>query len=103
MNAFAWKQKTKDKKCKYVLQVDNISSARAKKKALKAVEGWDKLGEGYNSDNKNELLIFTRKFDTMGEWIKWAKRFPFNLQELNHNDKPKPIKLGLQSQKKKKN
>ena len=100
MQAFAWKLATKDKKNpEYMLQVNNISGIRARNKALKAVQGWKMFGSGRDPDNKNELLIFTRKFDTIREWIKWAKEFPFSLQELNRNNKPKPIKLGLQHQK----
>lgn len=102
MQAFAWKLSTEHKKSlEYMLQINNISDKRTKKETLKALQGWKKFGEGYNSNNKNELLIFIRKFDTIKEWIKWAKKFPFNLQELNKNNKPKPIKLGLQSQKRK--
>jgi len=101
MKAFAWKLATSDKNSpEYVLQVDNISGVRARNKTLKAVEGWKTFGQGRYQD-KNETLIFTRKFDTIQEWIRWAREFPFNLQELNRNDKPKPIKLGLQYQQRK--
>jgi len=100
MQAIAWKLSTEHKKSlEYMLQVNNISGKRARNKTLKAVQGWKIFGEGHCPGNKKELLIFTRKFDTMQEWIKWAKQFPFNLQELNRNDEPKPIKLGLQYQK----
>jgi hypothetical protein len=102
MHAIAWSFKTEEQgKLTYRLQVEKIKGTRAKNKTLKALRGWRKVGEGYNNKNKEEILIFSRNFGTMTEWIKWAKAFPFKLQELNKNNKPKPIKLGIETKRKK--
>ena len=94
MQAIAWNCKTdkKHEKVTYMLQVDEIKGARAKKNTFKALEGWKKFAEGFNNKNNKEVLIFTRNFDTISEWKKWAKTFPYDLKELNRNNKFKSIK-----------
>ena len=69
-------------------------------KTMHAV-AWRLKAEGYNKQREEEILIFIRKFDTMKEWVRWARAFPFKLQELNKNNKPKPIKLGIDTKKNK--
>ena len=102
MHAVAWRSNTDNKgEFIYNLQVENIKGIRAKKKTLKAANGWYKVAEVYNNKKKEEILIFSRKFDTMKEWIKWAKAFPFKLQELNKNNKPKSIILGIDTKRSK--
>ena len=103
MQATAWNFKA-DKRGElitYRLQVEKIKGIRAKNKTLKALSGWCKVGEGYDGKNNEEILIFERNFDTMAEWIKWAKAYPFKLQELNRNNKPKSIKLGIDTKRRK--
>ena len=98
MHAAAWRLRTENKtEFTYTLQVESVKGIRAKNKVLKAVQGWRKVAEGYNKKRKEEILIFIREFDTMEEWIKWAKKFPFALKEFNRNNRPKPIKLGIEA------
>lgn len=102
--AVAWRLRTGNKnEFTYRLQVEKIKGIRARKKTLKALQDWHKIAEGYNQKRKEEILIFTRRFDTMKEWIKWAKTFPFKLQEVDRNNKPKLIKLGIEAKRKRTN
>ena len=99
--AVAWQVQTNDESKLYCLQVEDILGVRMKNKIFKAVDDWSLTGEGYSSKDKKSVLIFTRQFDTIDAWYLWAKQFPFKLQELNRNGKPKAIKLGLDASKKK--
>ena len=99
MEATAWKipSNTKDA-VRYRLQCEGIRGIRAFNKAFKQMIGWRDVGVGTDK-NQNKILIFDRNFDTMGEWITWARQFPFKLVEINRKGVTKPIKLGIDAKK----
>ena len=99
MTATAWKIPSRmDGRISYRLQWERIKGIRALKKAFKQMSEWRDVGMGTDKD-KNKILIFDRSFDTMDEWIVWAKQFPFKLVEINTKGLPKPIKLGIDAKK----
>ena len=99
MTATAWKIPSRmDGRISYRLQWEGIKGIRALKKAFKQKSEWRDVGMGTDKD-KNKILIFDRSFDTMDEWIVWAKQFPFKLVEINTKGLPKPIKLGIDAKK----
>jgi len=103
MQAIAWRVQTEDKeKFSYRLQIDGIRGIRAQNRILKIVEQWNPSGEGYCPRNNEAILFFTRTFETVQSWIKWAKQYPYELIEVKKDGTPKPIKLGAAARKRKK-
>ena len=95
MQAVAWRTQTENKKeFNYRLQVEGIKGIRAKNRVLKCVNGWSSAAEGHTS-KKEYIMIFSRNFNTLRSWLKWAKGFPYELVELKRDGTPKPIKLGI--------
>ena len=90
MNIVAWKQITDaNKNCIYKLQVEGTMSSRDKKKVFAELKGWTEVGNGWN--DKKEICLFSRSFQSKDSFIKWAKQFPFELKEVNRNGKEKKI------------
>jgi len=88
----AWQvEKTNNNKVLYQMQIDQIAGKRARNKILKFVKDWQLVGDGYTPNTKTFLLILSREFNSVKDWIKWAKQFPYEVQELNRNDKVKAI------------
>jgi len=86
MKAIAWKHRKKNENnFTYQLQIDGISGRRQEKKLLKTLTDWQKIGEGSNMKNKEMILIFIKEFTTARMWAKWAKKFPFKLEEEKAN------------------
>tara|TARA_B100000809_G_scaffold51120_1_gene46273 strand:+ start:835 stop:1203 length:369 start_codon:yes stop_codon:yes gene_type:complete len=99
MEATAWKINTDDSgMCTYQMQIEKIKGKRELNQVNKLVSDWETFAEGYNSTNKTALLVLRRSFSNLSSWINWARQFPYNLEELNNKGNPKPIKLGLASQ-----
>ena len=99
MIATAWKiPSLTENTISYRLQWEGIKGIRSLKMAFKQMSDWRDVGIGTDKD-KNKILIFDRSFDTMDEWITWAKQFPFKLIEINRKGAPKPIKLGIDAKK----
>ena len=99
MQAVAWRIQTENKKeFNYRLQVEGINGIRAKNRILKDVDGWNSAGEAHIG-KKEYILIFSRNFNTLKSWLKWAKRFPYKLVELKRDGTPKPTKLGVAAKK----
>jgi len=98
----AWRIPTDNKdEFVYHLQVDGNINKRKKNEILRSTSDWSMTAEGYNRNNPKEtFLMFTKCFKTKEGWLEWAKRFPFGLQELNRNGKPKPLKLGTNAKRK---
>ena len=94
MQAVAWRVQTENKKeFHYRLQVEGINGIRARNRVLKNVEHWRPSGEGHCPKNKEDILFFTRTFETINSWIKWAKQYPYELIEVKKDGTPKPIKF----------
>jgi len=92
MTIVAWKQLIDiDKNYVYKLQVEGDISSREKKKILSELKGWTEVGYGWERAGKTEICLFSRTFQDKGSWIKWAKQFPFELNEINKNGKTKKI------------
>ena len=83
----------------YRLQINNIDG-RAVRKIEKSCAGWRFSGTGWYPKTGYRMLLYNKKFKTQGEWLKWAKQFPYKLVELNSKGNPKPIKLGASCTKK---
>jgi hypothetical protein len=99
MQAVAWRTQTENKKeFSYRLQVEGIKGIRAKNRVLKSVDGWRSAGEGHTR-RKEYILLFSRNFNTLKSWLKWAKGFPYELVELKLDGTPKPTKLGIAAKK----
>ncbi len=97
MKASAWRIPTGIKgDYLYHLQVDG-HLGRSKRKVYRIMNDWRLVGDG------NSMVIFSRSFDSIASWVKWAKSFPFELEEIDSKtEKPKKIKLGLAAQRRKK-
>ena len=97
MKASAWRIPTGIKgDYLYHLQVDG-HLGRSKRKVYRIMNEWRLVGDG------NSMVIFSRSFDSIASWVKWAKSFPFELEEIDSKtEKPKRIKLGLAAQRRKK-
>ena len=104
MQAVAWRTQTENKEeFNYRLQVEGIKGIRKKNRVLKSFENWNSTGEGFSS-KKECILIFSRTFDTARSWLKWARKFPYELIELKKDGTPKPIKFnGAKKSRKQKN
>jgi len=86
MKALAWKHRKKNENnFTYQLQINGISGKRQEKQLLKTLTDWQKIGEGFNIQNKEVILIFIKEFATPRMWAKWAKKFPFELEEEKSN------------------
>jgi len=86
----------------YVLQVDEVKGIREEKRISKFLNDWYLYGDGYDPTTKTRSLIFRRSFSSEVEWKKWARSFPYLLEEITEKTgRLKPYKLGLEYQKKK--
>ena len=94
VKAVIWKVFSNEEGNHYHLQIEGIKGKRVKKKVLSAIDGWREIGHGWAMDHGEETLLLSRKFKESDSWLKWAKQFPFELQELNRNGKTKKIKKG---------
>ena len=103
MEATAWKVNTDASgACTYQMQIEKIKGKRELNKVSKLVADWERFAEGYNSTNSTSLLVLRKRFSDISSWIHWARQFPYNLEEVNNKGRPKPIKLGLASLKRRK-
>jgi hypothetical protein len=102
MKAVAWKNfRLKNDSLLYVLQVDGIKGIREQNRLLKVVDGWEFTANGYDPKTKTETLIFKKVFETETAWKRWARKFPYLLEEITEKTgKVKPYKLGLAYQQK---
>ena len=92
MKIVAWKQITNEnKQFTYKLQFEGEMSAKERKRLLSELKVWKEVGYGWNKNGKAELRLFTRAFQDKTSWIKWAKKFPYELKEVNRNGKAKKI------------
>lgn len=94
----AWKI-TREKnapECIYRLQVTGIKGAREENRVIKAMDGWNDAGDGYNSRTGETSLFFRKDFGDVSNFIKWGKGFQdFPLEELDKNgDVKKYVKIG---------
>ena len=94
VKATAWCEFNNDNGYQYRLQISNVGG-RSVKRVAKSCEGWREAGSGYNPKTGFRMLIFSKKFNTRQEWLKWAKQFPYKLVELNSKGEAKAIKLGM--------
>ena len=101
VEASAWREPVNDDGFFYRLQVNNVSS-RSVRQIEKACASWHPAGYGWHPETKYKILIYAKKFDSKEQWLDWAKQFPFKLVELNNKGNPKPIKLGIDCNKKRK-
>lgn len=99
MEATAWCEINDNDGCQYRLQVNNIDG-RAVRKIEKSCADWKFFGVGWHPKTGYRMLLYSRKFKTREEWIKWAKQFPYKLVELNSKGIPKPIKFDTACSKK---
>ena len=81
----------------YVLQIDEIKGKRDENRLLKDTREWELYGEGYDPTSKTRTLMFKRSFETEGDWKRWARTFPHELEEITEKTgRKKPYKLGLE-------
>ena len=100
VEATAWREPlTRDGNYYYRVQVNNVTG-KSVDKVEKVFSEWKSSGYGWNVKTNYKVLIYTKSFRTEKEWVRWAKQFPYKLVEHNSKGKPKPIKLGLDSNKK---
>ena len=77
-SASVWRVASDSGKTIYRLQINGITK-KNKKQAKAAVTGWDNSGDGWNPNNKTELSLLSRSFETPYAFKKWANEFPFEL------------------------
>jgi len=96
IKASAWKEDYRyNDSYRYKLQIDNIPGQRNFQRLLKEIEKeWRVYGDGFNKEANKFTILATKDFDSLEEWVKWARNFSYDLVEYNRNDKPKLTKLG---------
>ena len=102
MNAVAWKNnRLMSDSLLYILQVDGIKGVREHNRLSKVTGDWEMTATAYDPKSKTETLIFKRVFETETDWKKWARKFPYLLEEITEKTgRLKPYKLGLAYQQK---
>jgi hypothetical protein len=102
MEAVAWKNnRLTNDNLLYVLQVDGIKGIREHNSLSKILDGWEITANAYDPKSKTETLIFKRDFKAEADWKRWARKFPYLLEEITEKTgKQKPYKLGLAYQQK---
>ena len=81
----------------YILQIDEIKGKREENRILKDTAEWHVYGEGFDPTTKTKTLMFKRVSNTESDWKKWARSFPYQLEEITEKTgRAKPYKLGLE-------
>jgi hypothetical protein len=83
-SASVWRVASDDGKTIYRLQINGITK-KNKKQAKTAATGWTSSGEGWNPNNKTELWLLSRSFETPYAFKKWVNEFPFELDVQRDN------------------
>jgi hypothetical protein len=96
IKASAWKEDYRySDSYRYRLQIDNIPGKRNFRRLLKEIEKeWRVYGDGFNQKAERFTILATKDFNSLEEWLEWARNFSYNLVEYNRNDEPKSIRLG---------
>lgn len=90
VEAKIWKVYSNEEGSHYHLQIEGIEGKKIKNKVLSYVTEWKQVGHGWNSEQK-ETLLLSRKFKEKSSCVEWAKQFPFDIKEVNRNGKIKKI------------
>tara|TARA_R110000824_G_scaffold78717_8_gene198571 strand:- start:155 stop:469 length:315 start_codon:yes stop_codon:yes gene_type:complete len=96
MKVHAWKVDARyTDRCKYYIQLNDIPGKRVFNRLVKEMkEEWNIFGDGFDKHKEKFVMLATREFDSKQEWVKWARKFPYDVVEYTRDGKPKPIKLG---------
>ena len=87
MSIVAWKEsKEEDNSYRCRLQLQ-YTDGRKVKSLLSQLKDWKECGQGYNSKDKEEILIFIKNFKSDYLWKKFLKDFPFSIVEKLRNNK----------------
>jgi|TARA_B100000282_G_C31728845_1_gene489883 inhibitor of KinA sporulation pathway (predicted exonuclease) len=89
INLVAWKEAKNDDEtvsCKIQL---NFKDKRRVKTVLKELQEWETSGEGYNSKNKQNILILRKIFKDVNNWRTFLKKFPYRIVEKTPTGKEK--------------
>jgi len=92
MKIVAWRQNADEEGLlTYKLQLEGVLSSKQRKKILSELREWKEVGYGWQKNEKSELRLYSRKFQSKDSWVSWAKAFPFDLQEVNRNGNQRKI------------
>ena len=87
--------------CLYRVQVVGIKGTREENRVLKAMEGWEDAGGGYNSKTQEITMSFSKNFKSVNKFVQWGKSFQeFPLVELDkHGVVKKYVRFGTKGPK----
>lgn len=70
----------------YTLQVASTDK-RIINKVMKEASDWQRAGEGYDSNNKNLIVLLKKSFKDKSEWIRFANTLSFDVEEISRTGK----------------
>ena len=70
----------------YTLQVAS-SDKRIINKVIKETSDWQQAGEGYDSNNRNLIILLKKSFKDKSEWIRFANTLSFDVEEISRTGK----------------
>ena len=83
----AWREfKNDDKSVVCRVQV-SYKDARKVRSIVSALNGWRECGTGFSPVSKENILIFTRRFNSDEMWKKFLKSFPYRIVEKTPTNK----------------
>ncbi len=89
MNIAAWKESKDEDSSIYCRLQLSYKDGRKIKSVLKQLEGWKQCGSGYDPKEKEDILLFMKKFKDDRSWKSFLKNFPFTIYEILRNNKRK--------------
>lgn len=87
MDITAWRQERNEDKTVVCRVQVTYKDGRKIKTVLKSLDGWSECGEGYNPRDKNNILIFEKKFKNDNVWKTFLRKFPYRIAEKTPTNK----------------
>tara|TARA_B100001094_G_C18135205_1_gene774653 strand:+ start:111 stop:410 length:300 start_codon:yes stop_codon:yes gene_type:complete len=86
MNIAAWREPKEEDESVYCRLQVTYKDGRKVKSVLRQLTGWDQCGTGYNPKEKEEILIFVKKFKNVNKWKSFLRGFPYKISEVLRNN-----------------
>ena len=80
MKATSWRDEAETVLFFYKVQFNDILP-KENKSVRAIIDGWNIIGEGWKSDGTT-IIIARKQFKSKYDWESWAKKAPFELEEL---------------------
>ena len=81
----------------YTLQVTS-SDKRVINKVVREARGWFKAGSGFDTNNKNMIILLKKSFKDKEEWIQFANTLSFDVEEISTRTGKKRLINGKRKQ-----